>query len=115
MFKSSWLREIGELTASAPKVLFYKAYDAQCDRGWSPGQQLTEAPKTFRCQPTADRDAVFILETDGGSCATSGNVLKAKEMLEGNINLSADRHIKAELISLSADTVLTTSGHGTNY
>lgn len=110
LFKSNWLREVGEPATSAPKVLFYKAYDAQCDRAWTAGQQLTEAPKTFRCKPTQDRDAVFILETNGGSCTTAGNVLKAKEPLSGHISLQADRHIKADMISLAADTVIVTNG-----
>lgn len=110
LFKSNWLREVGEPATSAPKVLFYKAYDAQCDRTWTVGQRLTEAPKTIRCKPTEDRDAVFILETNGGSCTTAGNLLKAKEPLSGHISLQADRHIKADTISVAADTVIVTNG-----
>jgi hypothetical protein len=110
LFKSNWLREVGEATASAPKVKFYKAYDAKCDRAWAVGQRLTEAVSTFRCTPTTDRDAVFILETDGGSCTPAGSVLKAKESLSGRISLVAERHIKADVITIASDALIITNG-----
>ena len=74
------------------------------------GQRLTEAVSTFRCTPTADRDAVFILKTDGGSCTPAGSVLKAKESLSGRISLTAERHIKADAITIAPDAVIITNG-----
>jgi hypothetical protein len=110
LFKSNWIRQVGEAATSAPKVKFYKAYDARCDRAYAAGQRLTEAVSTFRCTPTTERDAVFILETDGGSCTPAGSALKAKESLTGRISLVAERHIKADTIMIAPDTVIVTNG-----
>jgi hypothetical protein len=111
LFKSNWIRQTGESAENAPKVLFYKAYDAKCDRAWMTGQRLKEGVTTFRCSPTADREAVFILETDGGSCTPTGAVLKDKELLSGRINLDSERHIKAEVITIAANTIIVTNGY----
>jgi hypothetical protein len=111
LFKSHWVRQTGESADSAPKVQFYEAYDAKCDRAWKSGQMLTEGITTFRCIPTSESDAVFILETNGGSCTTTGTVLKDNQVLAGRIVLDSERHIKAETITISDKTVIVTNGY----
>jgi len=108
IFRASWVRNTGD--NSAPKVQYYKAYDATCSPNVAVNSTISEAGVAVNCQVPVNKEAVFILQTTRGTCTPTLSGLISMETLAGRVSLTAERNYKAQKIVFNSDTVIVTNG-----
>jgi hypothetical protein len=108
IFRASWLRTAGD--NAAPKVEFFRAYDAKCDPHISRMQTISEAGVALKCDIPVNQEGVFILQTTRGTCAPSAYGRTSLETISGEQTLTGPKNYKAEKIVFSSDAILITNG-----
>src|SRR5581483_10285695 len=112
LFKSRWKRTAGETPSDAPKVSYYRAFDASCDRTWNVSDQLQETDTTFVCTVPQFTKSVFVLETSRGNCTESDETLQTSYEVPGGKTILSDvTNMSADRIIFRDGSVVVTNGY----
>jgi hypothetical protein len=109
VFQARWNRNTGD--NKTPVVRYFGAYDAKCDRAIKKGENVTEAPTALFCTIPNNAEAVFILETDRGTCTLNALGRESQLTFAGKTVLTKPEHFKADRIVFKSDAVLVTNGN----
>jgi hypothetical protein len=109
IFRANWLRTAGDNTA--PKVQFFRCYDAKCDPPIQKNQTITEAGVAVKCDVPVNQEGVIILQTTRGTCAPTASGRTSLETVSGKQTLTAAKNYKAQKVVFSSDAVLVTNGN----
>jgi hypothetical protein len=109
LFKANWEHTAGDV--AAPKVEFFQAYDAKCSPPIRRSQTISEAGVALNCSIPVNTEAVFILQTNRGTCAPTASGRSSIETISGKQSLSGPKNYKAEKIVFSDGALLITNGY----
>jgi hypothetical protein len=108
IFRANWLRTSGDNVA--PKVQFFRSYDAKCVPPIAKNAIISEAGVALKCDVPVNKEGVVILQTTRGTCAPTASGRVSLESISGKVALTAPRNYKAQKIVFSSDAILVTNG-----
>ncbi len=111
VFSALWRRAAGEPVNAAPIVSAWDVHGGKCERPLARKTVINEGGEQTACIADEDEALVVLLSTQRGSCSMVAEQSKTVEVLTGKVVLASDRHVKADVINITADARIVTDGH----